>query len=73
MNRRDFIIVLFIFSVMFLFSCSPSEKETAHVTSSGEYEDLVALFRKAVTHKPWGHNLEAGIHPEKRTMSQIGG
>ncbi len=39
----------------------------------GAQGDLVALFRKAVAHKPWGHNLEEGIHPEKRTMSQIGG
>ena len=46
MNRRNFIFVFFIFSVMFLFSCSPSEKETANVTSSEEYEDLVALFKE---------------------------
>ena len=46
MNKRNFIFVSFIFSVIFLFSCSPSEKETANVTSSGEYEDLVALFKE---------------------------
>jgi len=39
----------------------------------GSHQDLVALFQKAVTHKPWGHKLEQGIHPERRTMSQIGG
>jgi cyclic pyranopterin phosphate synthase len=39
----------------------------------GSQADLVALFEKAVRHKPWGHKLEKGIHPELRTMSQIGG
>lgn len=39
----------------------------------GTHQDLVALFQKAVTHKPWGHKLDQGIHPETRTMSQIGG
>lgn len=39
----------------------------------GTHEDLVALFQRAVSHKPWGHKLNEGIHPEMRTMSQIGG
>jgi molybdenum cofactor biosynthesis enzyme MoaA len=39
----------------------------------GSHEDLVGLFQRAVQHKPWGHKLEQGIHPELRTMSQIGG
>ncbi len=39
----------------------------------GTHADLVALFQRAVRHKPWGHKLEEGIHPELRTMSQIGG
>jgi cyclic pyranopterin phosphate synthase len=39
----------------------------------GTHQDLVELFKKAVWHKPWGHKLQKGIHPELRTMSQIGG
>lgn len=39
----------------------------------GTEADLVALFQKAIQHKPWGHRLKEGIHPELRTMSQIGG
>ncbi len=39
----------------------------------GSHQDLLALFQKAVAHKPMGHKLEEGIHPELRTMSQIGG
>lgn len=39
----------------------------------GAHKDLVALFQKAVTHKPWGYKLKEGIHPQARTMSQIGG
>jgi cyclic pyranopterin phosphate synthase len=39
----------------------------------GSHEDLVELFRRAIWAKPKGHQLEDGIHPENRTMSQIGG
>ncbi len=46
MNRRNFIFVFFIFSVLLLFSCSPSEDKAANVASSGDYEDLVALFKE---------------------------
>ena len=41
--------------------------------NGGNHQDLVALFQKAVWHKPLGHKLKDGIHPEQRTMSQIGG
>jgi cyclic pyranopterin phosphate synthase len=41
--------------------------------SGGSHRDLVALFRRAISAKPKGHQLEAGIRPENRTMSQIGG
>ena len=39
----------------------------------GSHEDLVALFQRAIWAKPKGHQLEEGIHPANRTMSQIGG
>jgi cyclic pyranopterin phosphate synthase len=39
----------------------------------GTHEDLVGLFQRAVGAKPKGHQLQEGIHPENRTMSQIGG
>lgn len=39
----------------------------------GTHADLVALFEKAVRNKPWGNDLEDGIFPQIRTMSQIGG
>ena len=41
--------------------------------AGGSHEDLVALFRRAIWAKPKGHQLQEGIHPENRTMSQIGG
>lgn len=41
--------------------------------NGGGHQALVALFERAVLHKPWGHKLDEGIHPELRTMSQIGG
>jgi cyclic pyranopterin phosphate synthase len=39
----------------------------------GTHTDLVALFEEAIRVKPVGHQLKHGIHPEARTMSQIGG
>jgi len=39
----------------------------------GSHQELVALFQRAIWAKPVGHKLEEGIHPENRTMSQIGG
>jgi len=39
----------------------------------GTHADLVALFEEAIRVKPVGHQLKHGIHPEARTMSQIGG
>lgn len=39
----------------------------------GSLDDLVALFQKAIYHKPWGHKLAAGVYPQARVMSQIGG
>ncbi len=41
--------------------------------NGGTHQDLVALFERAVHNKPVGHALKQGIHPEARTMSQIGG
>jgi cyclic pyranopterin phosphate synthase len=41
--------------------------------SGGSHQDLVALFERAIRAKPVGHALKNGIHPELRTMSQIGG
>ncbi len=56
--------------------CLLSDKEISFrdtLRNGSSFRDLVSLFEQAVTHKPWGHKLEAGIHPELRTMSQIGG
>ncbi len=39
----------------------------------GTHADLVELFRRAIAAKPVGHQLKEGVHPENRTMSQIGG
>jgi len=39
----------------------------------GSHADLVKLFQRAIWAKPVGHELKRGIHPELRTMSQIGG
>lgn len=41
--------------------------------SGGTQTDLVNLFKRAIQAKPVGHELRHGIHPEARTMSQIGG
>jgi cyclic pyranopterin phosphate synthase len=41
--------------------------------NGGSHRDLVALFERAIRAKPVGHALKNGIHPEARTMSQIGG
>jgi cyclic pyranopterin phosphate synthase len=56
--------------------CLLSDKEINFrdtLRGGGTHDDLVALFQRAVWHKPWGHRLGEGIHPELRTMSQIGG
>ncbi len=39
----------------------------------GTPQDLVTLFERAIQAKPLGHELKNGLHPETRTMSQIGG
>ncbi|MCS6910582.1 MAG: GTP 3',8-cyclase MoaA, partial [Anaerolineales bacterium] len=36
-------------------------------------EDLAALVKKAVYHKPWGHGLAQNLVPMNRVMSEIGG
>ena len=41
--------------------------------NGGTHRDLVALFERAIRAKPVGHKLEQGVHPEARTMGQIGG
>jgi cyclic pyranopterin phosphate synthase len=56
--------------------CLLSEKELNFrdtLRNGGSHEDLVQLFRRAIRAKPVGHQLAEGIHPENRTMSQIGG
>jgi len=56
--------------------CLLSEEELNFrdvLRGGGTHEDLVTLFRRAVWAKPKGHQLQDGIHPENRTMSQIGG
>jgi len=56
--------------------CLLSEKELDFrevLRRGGSHQDLVALFRRAIQAKPVGHLLKEGIHPENRTMSQIGG
>ena len=56
--------------------CLLSDKELNFrdtLRNGGSHQDLVALFKRAVQAKPVGHELKNGIHPESRTMSQIGG
>jgi cyclic pyranopterin phosphate synthase len=56
--------------------CLLSEKELNFrdvLRGGGSHQDLVALFGRAIAAKPVGHQLREGIHPENRTMSQIGG
>jgi len=56
--------------------CLLSEKELNFrdtLRGGGSHQDLVALWRRAITAKPVGHQLREGIHPENRSMSQIGG
>jgi hypothetical protein len=53
MNKRYIFSVLFICSLVLLLSCSPTEKEAKNVSSPGEYEDLVTLFKEfRAFHKP---------------------
>jgi hypothetical protein len=53
MKRRNLINLVLIFSVLFLFSCSASENEATNVATSGDYEDLVSLFKEfREFHKP---------------------
>lgn len=56
--------------------CLLSDKEINFrdtLRGGGSHEELVALFQQAIWNKPVGHELRHGIHPEVRTMSQIGG
>lgn len=56
--------------------CLLSDKEINFrdtLRGGGSHQDLVALFQQAIWNKPVGHELKHGIHPEVRTMSQIGG
>jgi cyclic pyranopterin phosphate synthase len=56
--------------------CLLSEKELNFrdtLRGGGTHADLVELFRRAIAAKPVGHQLKEGVHPENRTMSQIGG
>jgi hypothetical protein len=53
MARHKFIYLILVLSVVFLCSCTPTENETANVTSTGDYEDLVSLFKEfREFHKP---------------------
>ncbi len=56
--------------------CLLSDKEINFrdtLRNGGTHQDLVALFERAIRTKPVGHELQHGVHPEARTMSQIGG
>lgn len=56
--------------------CLLSDKELNFrdtLRQGGSHQDLVTLFQKAIWVKPVGHQLKHGLHPEIRTMSQIGG
>jgi cyclic pyranopterin phosphate synthase len=56
--------------------CLLSEAEvdlSRTLRNGGTHKDLVRLFEQAVRAKPKGHELENGLHPTDRTMSQIGG
>jgi len=56
--------------------CLLSDKEINFrdtLRNGGTHQDLVMLFERAIKGKPVGHQLKNGIHPEARTMSQIGG
>lgn len=56
--------------------CLLSDKEINFkdtLRGGGTHRDLVALFERAIGAKPVGHELKHGVHPEQRTMSQIGG
>ncbi len=56
--------------------CLLSDKEINFrdtLRNGGDHQDLIALFERAIRAKPVGHQLQHGIHPEGRTMSQIGG
>jgi cyclic pyranopterin phosphate synthase len=56
--------------------CLLSDKEVNfrdRLRNGGTHQDLVDLFEQAVRAKPVGHQLKNGVHPEARTMSQIGG
>jgi cyclic pyranopterin phosphate synthase len=56
--------------------CLLSDKEINFrdiLRNGGTHQDLMALFERAIKGKPVGHQLKHGIHPEARTMSQIGG
>ena len=53
MNCHKYLYLVLILSVVFLFSCTPTENETTKVISSGDYEDLVTLFKEfREFHKP---------------------
>lgn len=56
--------------------CLLSDKEISFrdiLRNGGTHKDLVDLFERAIRAKPVGHQLKHGIHPQARTMSQIGG
>lgn len=56
--------------------CLLSDRELSFrdtLRSGGTHTDLVNLFKRAIRAKPVGHELKSGLHPESRTMSQIGG
>jgi cyclic pyranopterin phosphate synthase len=56
--------------------CLLSDKEINFrhtLRHGGTHQELVGLFKQAIWVKPMGHQLKNGVHPEARTMSQIGG
>jgi cyclic pyranopterin phosphate synthase len=56
--------------------CLLSEEELDFreaLRNGGFHQDLVGLFQQAIRAKPIGYNLQQGLHPLNRTMSQVGG
>ncbi len=77
MNRRIFVFVIFICSVLLLFSYCSSEDKATNVSRSGEYEDLVALFKEfREFHKPKVTNgvpdyTTAAIEKQRRGLKKF--
>ena len=77
MNIRNFVFVIFICSVLLLFSYCSSEDKATNVSRSGEYEDLIALFKEfREFHKPKVTNgvpdyTTAAIEKQRRGLKKF--